>query len=284
MVSKDYLKKIQKYHRKHQKGKSPFYNPDAGNVPMGDWFFNHTSGKCPSKGSCEDGQISSAESNGGGQSTGQSGSGGMGESIKCNKNKKIITEQEKPKMKLSTIENEIRQSAEQFMMQQGSFQEDELEDYLFVQVEDVSGKFADYDQMGFETPNVRIQVSAELGFDDMMNLAQRLNEVVKRLDKNELAYFDSVDSGIIQSYLTVDIQEQDDQDDDIDQSQSVYDELSKLDTESLIRNQKFYDLETLYEHLDIKEKITDKDNRLIERLLMKKNPQKKIYDYLMRIK
>lgn len=91
---------------------------------------------------------------------------------------------------LSTLRSEIYTKASEVMKRpRFGFPEDEIKDYLFV---DVS---ADNDM-------VKVEVRAELGFDSMLDLIEELNPIVSMYDSN--AYFDMEEPGIASAYLSID--------------------------------------------------------------------------------
>lgn len=70
-------------------------------------------------------------------------------------------------------------------------------------VEDSYGEDADDSYYVVESEpcgdGIRIEVRAEFGYTDMRELAEKLDKVVQRYDSD--AYFDDVDSGIIEAYI-----------------------------------------------------------------------------------
>lgn len=84
------------------------------------------------------------------------------------------------------------------VMQENGYEADEIEAYTAVEIKDT------VDDM------VQIEVRAELGYDDLMELCDKLNPIVAALD--HLAYFEPVTSGIARAFIRN------------DQSQDIVDE------------------------------------------------------------
>lgn len=88
------------------------------------------------------------------------------------------------------IKSTIYDEAKKAMMEFG-FPEDEVDDYLFVDVDNHS------DEDGDEF--IVIEVRAELSYDALTELAEHLNNVVQQVDR--YAYFEPVTSGIIECWI-----------------------------------------------------------------------------------
>lgn len=88
------------------------------------------------------------------------------------------------------IKSTIYDEAKKAMMEFG-FPEDEVDDYLFIDVDNHS------DEDGDEF--IVIEVRAELSYDALTELAEHLNNVVQQVDR--YAYFEPVTSGIIECWI-----------------------------------------------------------------------------------
>lgn len=88
------------------------------------------------------------------------------------------------------IKSTIYDEAKKAMMEFG-FPEDEVSDYLFVDVDN------HIDEDGDEF--IVIEVRAELSYDALTELAEHLNNVVQQIDR--YAYFEPVTSGIIECWI-----------------------------------------------------------------------------------
>lgn len=88
---------------------------------------------------------------------------------------------------VDSLQERIYQEAKKVMMSpEFGFPEDEVDDYLVVEVRD-----------GDETTCV--EVRAEVSYEGMSEMADRLNKIVQRYDPD--AYFDHVTYGIIEAYI-----------------------------------------------------------------------------------
>lgn len=86
-----------------------------------------------------------------------------------------------------SLKSEIYEAAKEIMMEpEFGFPEDEIDDYLFVEVVPDGSR-------------TRVEVRAELSYRGMREVAERLDEILKKYDPD--AYFDDVDSGIIDAYI-----------------------------------------------------------------------------------
>jgi len=83
-------------------------------------------------------------------------------------------------------------AAKDFMMECG-FPEDEVDEYLFVEVNDVDSEYFEGGQA------IKAEVRAELDFDTMFSLLERLNPIVSEYDSD--AYFDMDSPGIATSFI-----------------------------------------------------------------------------------
>lgn len=88
------------------------------------------------------------------------------------------------------IKSTIYDEAKKAMMEFG-FPEDEVNDYLFVDVDN------HVDEDGDEF--IVIEVRAELSYDALTELAEHLNNVIQQVDR--YAYFEPVTSGIIECWI-----------------------------------------------------------------------------------
>lgn len=88
------------------------------------------------------------------------------------------------------IKSTIYDEAKKAMMEFG-FPEDEVNDYLFVDVDN------HIDEDGDEF--IVIEVRAELSYDALTELAEHLNNVIQQVDR--YAYFEPVTSGIIECWI-----------------------------------------------------------------------------------
>ena len=88
------------------------------------------------------------------------------------------------------IKSTIYDEAKKAMMEFG-FPEDEVSDYLFVDVDN------HIDEDGDEF--IVIEVRAELSYDALTELAEHLNNVIQQVDR--YAYFEPVTSGIIECWI-----------------------------------------------------------------------------------
>lgn len=68
--------------------------------------------------------------------------------------------------------------------------EKEAESYVHVDVDEFSNTMGD----GFQ-----IEVGAELDYDDLMGLCEKLNPILTPWDEN--SYFEPIDPGIIEAYI-----------------------------------------------------------------------------------
>lgn len=90
------------------------------------------------------------------------------------------------KVNISTLESKIRNRAVQ-MMKMFGFPDEEIDDYLVVDIHPA------------EEGWICVEVRAELTYESMSEMADALNPIVKKYDKN--AYFDHLTSGIIEAYV-----------------------------------------------------------------------------------
>ena len=97
----------------------------------------------------------------------------------------------------SNLEPQIKEVVNAFMAEVG-YEADEIEAYTAVEIKDVEENF------------VQVEVRAELGYDDLMELCDKLNPIVAAID--HLAYFEPVTSGIARAFVRK------------DQSQDIVDE------------------------------------------------------------
>ena len=97
----------------------------------------------------------------------------------------------------SNLEPQIKEVVNAFMAEVG-YEADEIEAYTAVEIKDTA------DDM------VQVEVRAELGYDDLMELCDKLNPIVAAVD--HLAYFEPVTSGIARAFIRN------------DQSQDIVDE------------------------------------------------------------
>ena len=97
----------------------------------------------------------------------------------------------------SNLEPQIKEVVNAFMAEVG-YEADEIEAYTAVEIKDT------VDDM------VQVEVRAELGYDDLMELCDKLNPIVAALD--HFAYFEPVTSGIARAFIRN------------DQSQDIVDE------------------------------------------------------------
>ena len=88
-----------------------------------------------------------------------------------------------------TLKNDITEVVDKVMCDEFGFPEKEASDYYVVEVEP-SSEVNNY---------TKVEVRAELNYDDLMILCENLDKYVEKLDKN--AYFEPVTSGIIECYL-----------------------------------------------------------------------------------
>lgn len=89
-------------------------------------------------------------------------------------------------MNIKTLNDELYNVASKYMRSEG-FYLDEIAEYLNIDAEDVGNGV------------YRAEVRAELSYDGMRKLADKLDKVIRKYDKD--AYFDDVDSGIIEAYI-----------------------------------------------------------------------------------
>ena len=83
------------------------------------------------------------------------------------------------------VRTKIEKAVTRFMVS-GGFPEDEVWDYAHVDVADTSD-------------GLRVEVRAELTYDNMYDLAETLNPIVAKYDSD--AYFDMVEAGIIEAFI-----------------------------------------------------------------------------------
>ena len=129
---------------------------------------------------------------------------------------------------LETLKEEIVNSTIDYMLSVGFEDEDDARAYCDFDFEDEGDRF-------------RCEVRAELGYDGMGELCNVLNPIVERYDKD--AYFDFVDSGILEAYIYKGV--------------SVIESLKRIDRNS-ISNNVYSDLTGLYESTQSKLDAKDK--------------------------
>lgn len=87
----------------------------------------------------------------------------------------------------SEMEAQIKNKVSEVINSQLGYEDDFINDYVFV------------DTTPLEDGRIKIEVRAELGYDEMFDLAQELDKVIKIFDDN--AYFDNETTGIISAYI-----------------------------------------------------------------------------------
>lgn len=90
----------------------------------------------------------------------------------------------------SNLEPQIKEVVNAFMAEVG-YEADEIEAYTAVEIKDTA------DDM------IQVEVRAELGYDDLMELCDKLNPIVAALDPH--AYFEPVTSGIARAFIRNDL-------------------------------------------------------------------------------
>ena len=90
---------------------------------------------------------------------------------------------------MQTLNSEVEQAGIQFMVNDGWDQAD-ARDYFSCKTRYVE-----------DSNMIEVAVGAELGFDQLMELAETLNDVINKYDEN--AYFDAEDAGRLSAYLEV---------------------------------------------------------------------------------
>jgi len=78
------------------------------------------------------------------------------------------------------------------------FEDSEVSDYFFLEITD-DKTMKDLSDEGKTNNDINIEVRAELDFDGMMDLIDKLNPIVKKYDDD--SYFDMYDSGIAQCLM-----------------------------------------------------------------------------------
>lgn len=91
---------------------------------------------------------------------------------------------------LTQLETDLRAEVSKYMTEVG-FEEDEVKDYTAVEIKDT----ADGDMF-------QVEVRAELGYEDLMELCNNLNKIVSKLDTH--SYFEPVTSGIAHAFIRKD--------------------------------------------------------------------------------
>ena len=86
----------------------------------------------------------------------------------------------------SNLKSNIKAAVNQVMADKG-FDEDETAAYTSIEIKDVDENF------------IEVEVRAELGYDDLMYLCDKLDPIVAAVDSN--AYFEPVTSGIASAFV-----------------------------------------------------------------------------------
>lgn len=90
------------------------------------------------------------------------------------------------KSNLFTLNVKVNDALKHYMMSEG-FPEDEVYDYTAVEFEAIDNQ-------------IRIEVRAEVSYDGLMDLCERLDPIVQSVDPD--SYFEPVTSGIIESWVS----------------------------------------------------------------------------------
>ena len=75
------------------------------------------------------------------------------------------------------------------------FMPDEIDEYFYIEIDEENVS----DGYGEDHNAIKVEVRGEMGYEGMDDLAEALNPVVQRYDKD--AYFDHDSSGIISAYI-----------------------------------------------------------------------------------
>ena len=96
---------------------------------------------------------------------------------------------------IDKIQNKLEAAVVEFMTSADiGYTEDEAKDYTVVEVEEYESKWSG--------PSIKCEVRAELSFNSMMDLLEKLNPIVEQYNRN--SYFDMEDAGIATAYIPVD--------------------------------------------------------------------------------
>ena len=93
---------------------------------------------------------------------------------------------ESTKIDIKKLETEIREKVKEIMTSPEFGFEDDYDQYSTVEVYDRDNHY-------------EIEVRAEVSYDGMMDMANALDPIIEKYDKN--AYFDMVTSGIMSAYV-----------------------------------------------------------------------------------
>lgn len=108
---------------------------------------------------------------------------------------------------ITGLDEKIKSAVNEFMQEQG-FDANEVADYTAVEIKDTA------DDM------IQVEVRAELNYEDLMELSNKIDPLISELDKN--AYFEPVTSGILRGFI------RNDQSDDIVDEEAVAQWAEKL--------------------------------------------------------
>lgn len=100
-----------------------------------------------------------------------------------------LTEDTNEDVDTSNLEPQIKEVVNAFMAEVG-YEADEIEAYTAVEIKDTDNNM------------IQVEVRAELGYDDLMELCDKLNPIVAALD--HFAYFEPVTSGIARAFIRKD--------------------------------------------------------------------------------
>lgn len=103
---------------------------------------------------------------------------------------KELTEDIEPDEK-ATVAGRIREAATGVLVGKLGYEEDFVDNYMTIDVDDTD-----------ENTHIKVEVRAEVDYDELMTLGQALDPIVREYDKN--AYFEPVTSGIMSAYIRKD--------------------------------------------------------------------------------
>lgn len=103
---------------------------------------------------------------------------------------KELTEDVTPDEKVA-IAGRIREAATGVLVGKLGYEEDFVDNYMTIDVDDTD-----------ENTHIKVEVRAEVDYDELMTLGQALDPIVREYDKN--AYFEPVTSGIMSAYIRKD--------------------------------------------------------------------------------